>query len=89
MVQEIIDRIDSFLEGVTATNFSAKYDELAAIITFYNEKGLGKDTMIKILKQYYDTKADTLNSYQDEVLIEIICCVEGFCTPNKKIELHD
>jgi len=87
MKKQFIKDIQNYLLEVDSDNFSQKYDGLILIITKYNEKGLGKLTIISSLNQFYDDYSEILTVYQDEVYLEVINCILGFCTISQQINL--
>lgn len=87
MEDGLIKNMWEYLQGITAENFSQKYDGLVTIIISYNEKGVGKQSIESTLFKFYNDYDGVMTVCQDEVFLEICNCVEGFCPPYKQIKL--
>ena len=74
----------SHLKTVTRENFSQKYEPAIDILKGYRGKGIDKDQMLSAFLKINDELQ--LDDYQDEVLLEVSCCLEGYTSPGKVIE---
>jgi hypothetical protein len=87
MIEAFINEVKIYLDGITYENFSKKYDGLADIVKAYNENGLGGKTIEKSLNNFFTDFGDSWHDYQEEVFIEIMNCIGGFCPAFKEIKL--
>lgn len=88
MREEFIHEVKIYLDGVTHENFSRKYDGLADIVKAYNQNGLGRKTIESALNDFFTSSGDSLGDWQDEVFVEIMNCIGGFCPAFKEIRLE-
>jgi hypothetical protein len=76
------DSVIEYLSDINSRNFENRYEGLIDIVLNYKEQGISKQDAIDVICELGDTD---LNSGQDEILLEISCRIEGFCTKGKEI----
>ena len=74
----------SHLKTVTRENFYQKYEPAIDILKGYRGKGIDKGKVQAVLIDI--SKELNLDDYQDEVLLEVSCCLDGFTSPGNVIE---
>ena len=79
-------KIQEYLTTITKDNFYSKYEGLQSLITEYNHLGLSRSKILEILSSHYSKSND---DYKEEVVGELMDCIEGFTSPNKIINLKE
>ncbi|MDJ1473700.1 hypothetical protein QNI19_38580 [Cytophagaceae bacterium DM2B3-1] len=87
--QELANKILLLLQEITKDNFYRYYSEIEKVILPYKDEGLTKEDVLEVLndcvKEKRYLKID-LDDYQEEVVVEIVNCLTGFCPPHRRID---
>lgn len=82
-IEELKKEIEVFLETVNKNNFYKSYDPLISILLRYKPHIPDKNEVIRLLSDISEN--DKIDENQDEVILEVSCCLSGWCSPSKEI----
>jgi hypothetical protein len=81
--QKFNDSVIEYLSDINSQNFENRYQGLIDIVLNYQKQGISKQDASETILELGRTD---LNSGQDEILLEISCRIDGFCTSGKEIK---
>lgn len=85
LTQGFSNKVITFSQTINQQNFSTKYNELIKILVKFNTHGLLKDEIEKSISNILNEQ--NFSEYQAEVFSEILRNIQGFCSPNKTLDL--
>lgn len=80
--QEFKEEFESFIKTVEKENMLDSYSIGRDLILKYKAKGISKDSIAKILLELQEQELD---SYQEEIIIDMYNRIEGYSAPDNQI----
>jgi hypothetical protein len=78
--------VAEYLTSIKEDNFNEKYAGLQSLVGKYNDIGMPRKEILELLGNFYSRAVD---DWTEEVVGEIINCIEGFTSPNNVIALKE